>query len=177
MNVVVRTTADPRQLVQVLSREVLKLDPAQPARSVVSMDQLISRSLAPDRFSMFLLGGLAAMALVLATVGIYGIMAYTVSQRTHEIGIRMALGARPRDVLRLVVGQGMRLTAIGVVLGLAAAIALTRVMASLLFGVSATDAATFGGIAFLITGVAFLACYLPARGASRVDAMVALRHE
>jgi putative ABC transport system permease protein len=177
MNVVVRTSADPRQLVQVLSREVLKLDPAQPARTVVSMDQLISRSLSPDRFSMLLLGVLAAMALVLATVGIYGIMAYTVSQRTHEIGIRMALGARPRDVLRLVVGQGMRLTAIGVVLGLAAAFALTRVMASLLFGVSATDPATFGGIAFLLTGVAFLACYLPARGASREDPMIALRHE
>ena len=177
MNVVVRTSADPQQIVQILSREVLKLDPAQPARGIVSMDQLISRSLSPDRFSMLLLGVLAAMALVLATVGIYGIMAYTVSQRTHEIGIRMALGARPRDVLRLIVGQGMRLTAIGVVLGLAAAFALTRVMASLLFGVSATDPATFGGIALLLTGVAFLASYLPARGASRVDPMIALRHE
>ena len=177
MNVVVRTAGDPQQLGQILSREVLKLDPAQPARSVLSMDQLVSRSLSPDRFSMLLLGVLAAIALVLATVGIYGIMAYTVSQRTHEIGIRMALGARPRDVQRLVVGQGMRLTVIGVALGLAAAFALTRVMASLLFGVSATDPATFGGIALLLTGVAFLACYLPARGASRLDPMIALRHE
>jgi len=177
MNVVVRTSADPQQLGQILAREVLKLDSAQPARSIVSMNQLMSRSLSPDRFSMLLLGVLAAIALVLATVGIYGIMAYTVSQRTHEIGIRMALGARPQDVLRLVVGQGMRLTAIGVALGLAAAFALTRVMASLLFGVSATDAATFGGTALLLTGVAFLACYIPARGASRVDPMIALRHE
>src|SRR6266404_8918974 len=177
MNVVVRTSADPQQLGQILSREVLKLDSAQPARSIVSMNQLMSRSLSPDRFSMLLLGVLAAIALVLATVGIYGIMAYTVSKRTHEIGIRMALGARPQDVLRLVVGQGMRLTAIGVALGLAAAFALTRVMASLLFGVSATDAATFGGTALLLTGVAFLACYIPACGASRVDPMIALRHE
>jgi putative ABC transport system permease protein len=141
------------------------------------MDQLLSASVANERFNPFLLVLLAALALGLAAVGIYGVLAFGVSRGSREIGIRLALGARPRDVLRLVVRQGMQLVIAGVLLGIAGALALTRLMASLLYGVSPTDPATFAVVSALLTMVALIACYFPARRAMRVDPMVALRVE
>ncbi|HZS06491.1 MAG TPA: FtsX-like permease family protein [Blastocatellia bacterium] len=159
-----------RSRVAGLDRDVL-------VSNVWTVDRLVSVSLTGPRFNLLVLGSFAVVALLLASVGIYGVIAYSVAQRTREIGIRMALGARSSDVLRLVVGQGMVLTLIGVAIGVAAAFGLTRLMASLLFGVGATDPLTFALVALLLTGVALLACYLPARRAARVDPMMALRHK
>ena len=141
------------------------------------MSGLVARSIAPRRFNMLLLGAFASIALVLAIVGIYGVIAYSVTQRTHEIGIRIALGARTTDVLRLIVTQGMMLTLLGVGLGLAGSFITTRLMRSLLYGVSATDPLTFFAVSLLLSIVALLACYIPARRAAKVDPMVALRYE
>jgi putative ABC transport system permease protein len=141
------------------------------------MDQLLADSLSRSRFTMLLLGIFAAVALVLASVGIYGLIAYSVTQRTQELGIRIALGAQPRDVLRLVLGQGTRLTLLGIALGVLAALAFSRLLVTLLFGVSATDPLTFAGVAALLALVALMACVIPARRATRVDPMVALRYE
>jgi putative ABC transport system permease protein len=173
----VRTTASPQSAIAVIREQVRALDADQPITNVATMEERLSQSLSQPRFSTMLLGLFAAVALLLAAVGIFGVMSHVVTQRTHEIGIRMALGAQRLDVLKLVVGHGMRLTVIGLTIGLAASFALTRLMSSMLFGVSATDPLTFLAISVLLASVALLACYFPARRATRVDPMVALRYE
>ncbi|MGB9180684.1 MAG: ABC transporter permease [Pyrinomonadaceae bacterium] len=178
MSLVARTTSsDAAGLANAVQGVVLQLDKDQPVSDVKTMNQLLGESTAPRRFNMLLLGIFAFIALVLASVGIFGVMSYTVTQRTHEIGIRMALGARVADVFKLVVGQGMVLVLIGVCLGTLGAFAVTRLMSSLLFGVSATDPLTFIGVPLLLAAVAFVACLIPARRATKVDPMVALRYE
>ena len=174
---VVRTKGEPAKTAAMVREGVAALDRGVPVYQIATMDELLSRSVAPRRFELFLLAIFAALALGLAAVGIYGLLAFSVSRRTREIGVRLALGAHPGDVLRLIVGQGMKLVFAGVALGVAGAVALTRVMASLLYGVSATDPATFAAVALLLTLAAALACYVPARRAMRVDPMAALRME
>jgi predicted permease len=177
MNLVVRTASDPLKLAHAVRQQVWAIDANMPVVDVLSMEQRLSDSVAPRRFQMLLFGAFAAIALALAAVGVYGVISHSVSRRTHEIGIRMALGARPRDVLAMVIRQGMWLALVGVAIGLAAALALARVMAGFLFEVKATDPAIFAGISLLLVCVAFLAAYFPARRATKVDPMVALKHE
>ncbi|HSO75179.1 MAG TPA: ABC transporter permease [Blastocatellia bacterium] len=177
MTIALRSNLDPTSLEAAVRREVQAIDPNKAVASVKTMDQLIRESVGDRRLSLVLFGLFAVVALLLAAVGIYGVMAYGVTQRTHEIGLRVALGAQPRDVVKLVVGRGMTLALTGVALGVGAAFGLTRLMASLLFEVSTTDSATFLVIALVLAGVALLACYVPARRATKVDPMVALRHE
>jgi putative ABC transport system permease protein len=174
---VVRTSIDPLSLSTSVRNAVWSIDKDQPVSNIRSMEEIVSRAVARQRFSTMLLGIFATLALVLAAVGIYGVMSYSVAQRTREIGIRMALGAQRSDVLKMAVGQGLKLVLIGVAIGLAAAFVLTRVMASLLFGVSATDPVTFVAISLVLVSVAALASLVPALRASRIDPMVALRYQ
>jgi len=174
---VVRTAADPEKLADTIRREVQQVNRNQPFTSIQTMQQYVSTALARPRLYAVLLATFASLALVLAAIGLYGLMAYAVRQRTHEIGVRMALGAQPRDVLGSTLGQGARLVLSGVVLGIVCAFPLSHVVANLLYGVRAGDPLTFAGVAALLGGVALLAAYIPARRASRVDPMVALRYE
>ncbi|HSE38021.1 MAG TPA: ABC transporter permease [Blastocatellia bacterium] len=177
MSIVLRTAGDPTALSNVVRQQVLAIDPDQPIYGVQTMGEIWTDSIAPDRLLLMLLGTFAAVALILAGVGIYGVMAYSVTQRTHEIGIRMALGARQSNVLGMVIRQGMTLAVVGLAIGLGGAWLATRAMASLLFGVSATDPATFGAISLVLAGVALGACFVPALRATKVDPMIALRYE
>jgi len=177
MTILVRTANDPLSIASAARTALQQLDPELPLAGVATMDQLLADSLSRSRFTMLLLGIFSAVALVLAAVGIYGLIAYSVTQRTQELGIRIALGAQRRDVLRLVLAQGARLTLLGVAIGVFAALVLSRLLATLLFNVSATDPLTFAGVAALLAVVALLACFIPARRATRVDPIVALRYE
>jgi putative ABC transport system permease protein len=177
MDLVIRTYSDPKGVVGAVRNEVHQMDADQPLSNIATMEELMSNFMAQRRFSMFLLSTFAVLALLLAAIGVYGVMAYAVAQRTHEIGIRMALGAQHQDVLGMVLAEGLRLAVAGVAIGLAGATALSRVMESFLFGVGQRDALTFFGVAALLLATALLACYIPARRATAVDPMVALRYE
>jgi predicted permease len=180
LTVVVSTALDPAAVMPAIKTAVYGASDDQTVYGVQVMQQALSQSLAAQRFPMILLGVFAGLALLLASIGIYGVISYSVIQRVHEIGIRMALGAERRDVFRMVIGQGLRLALAGVAMGAATALILARLLSSfshLLYGVSASDPGTFLAVSALLTGVAILACYIPARRAMRVDPMIALRHE
>jgi predicted permease len=177
LSIVVRTKADPGAMVAAVRKEVRAIDAEQPVYAVRTMDAVMGETLAQRRATLALAGVFAALALVLAAVGIYGVMSYAVSQRGHEIGIRIALGAQRRDIFRLIVGRGMLLIGAGVALGLVGAFGVTRFLRTLLFGVQPHDPLTFAAVAALLVGVALLACWLPARRATKVDPLVALRYE
>lgn len=177
MTLLVRTAGDPRAFVGTAEAAIHALDPDLPVYAAQTMGEIVETSFAAQRFAGLLLGLFAGIALILAAVGIYGVMAYSVGQRTQEMGIRMALGATRRDILRLVLGRGSLLTFAGALIGLLACLGLTRFLASLLFGITATDPVTFLGVAFVLGAVALFACYVPARRATRVDPLIALRYE
>ncbi|MBO0862811.1 MAG: ABC transporter permease [Chloracidobacterium sp.] len=177
MNLAIRTQGNPMNLVNSIQKEIWSVDKEQAVYQIQTLEQMVGSSVGVRRFAMSLLGLFAGIALALATVGIYGAMSYLVTQRIHEIGVRMALGAGARDVLRLVIWQGMRPALLGVLIGLAGAFGLSRLLANLLFGVSATDPLTFIVIALSLAAVAALACYIPARRATMFNPMIALRCE
>ncbi|HEX5889841.1 MAG TPA: ABC transporter permease [Pyrinomonadaceae bacterium] len=177
MTVLVKGSSDPNQLMSSIRAAVKEIDPDQPIYNPRTMHEIRAESVAGERLNLTLLSLFAGIALVLAIVGIYGVMSYSVTQRTHEIGIRMAIGARPRDVFTMILGQGMKLALIGVAIGLLLAFALTRLMATMLFGVEPTDVPTFAAISILLISVAVLACYLPGRRATKVEPTVSLRYE
>ncbi len=177
MDVVLRTQVTPRALVPAVEKVVRELDPELPVARVATLDEVVARSISEPRFYMVLLGAFAAMAVFLAALGIFGVLSYSVVQRSREIGIRVALGAHPRDVLRMVLGHAATLAVIGVLVGLAGALALSRAIGSLLFELSPTDPLTLGSMAVLLGAVALVASYLPARRATRVDPLIALRSE
>jgi putative ABC transport system permease protein len=173
----VRTTVEPGNLVAAVRQAVTATDREQPIQRIRSLEEALSASLARRRLSAILTGCFAALALLLSAIGIYGVLAWTISERTREMGIRLALGATKGDLLRLVIGQGMKLAFLGLAFGLLASLPAARAMKGLLFGVGASDPATFVAIALLLLLTALLACYLPARRATKVDPIVALRHE
>jgi putative ABC transport system permease protein len=177
MTIVVRTKTNPMTLAGALPNAVKYVNAGIPVSNVASLQQIVANAVWQPRFNLIVIGLFAALALALAAVGIYGVIAYAVKQRTQEIGIRMTLGAQRSDVLRLVVGHGMKLTLAGITIGLGGALALAQVLAKLLFQVKPTDPLTLLSVVVVLTVVAFLACYLPARRASRIDPMVALRQE
>jgi putative ABC transport system permease protein len=177
MAVVVRSSIDPTLLLTSIRGAMATIDPQQPIYDVDTMDQIVADSFGPKRLTLFLLAFLAAVVLVLSSVGLYAALAYSVGQRRHEIGIRVALGADGRDISRMVVSHGARLALFGVAIGLAASLLLTRLMQDLLYGVSAGDPLTLAGTAILLTVVALAACFIPARRATQIDPLVALRHE
>jgi putative ABC transport system permease protein len=177
MALVVRANGDASRLATAVQKEIRALDPEQPIADVRTMDEVISKSIARPRFNTLLLSIFAGLALVLVSVGLYGVMNYSASQRTHEVGIRMALGATRADIMRLVVGNGMVLTLIGIGIGVAASLGLTRLMQTFLFGVGTTDALTFVVVSVLLSAVALVANYIPARRATRVNPVIALRYE
>jgi putative ABC transport system permease protein len=177
MSLVVRTRGDAAAIAPAIRSAVWSVDKDQPITRIATMDSLLAATAASRRFALTLFEAFGLVALALAAIGIYGVLSGSVTERTREIGIRLALGAQLRDVFQLVIGQGLRLTLIGVTVGLAGAFAVTRLMTSLLFGVSATDPVTFIGGALLLTLVALVACYVPARRATRVDPLIALRYE
>ena len=177
LTLVVRTTGDPAALAPAIRSEIHALDENVTVSQVQTMEQVVADATAEPLFYLLLLGTFAAVALTLAAVGIYGVMSYSVSRRTHEIGVRMALGAKRNDVLKLVTGQGMILALTGTAVGSAGALPLARLMSSLLYGVRPTDPLTFAVVTAVLTGVALLASYIPARRAMKIDPMVALRYE
>jgi len=173
----VRAGGDPLSLVAAVKNAIYAVDKDQPVFKVITMEKLAAESITLRRVSMLLVGGLSALALILAAIGIYGVMSYTISQQRREIGLRLALGAQASDVLKLVIAEGMKPALFGMIIGLLASFALTRLIKGLLFGVSATDPATFIVISTLLGGVALVACWIPARRATKVDPMIALRCE
>jgi putative ABC transport system permease protein len=178
LSIAVRTSGDPAALTPALRNAVLEIDRDQPLSFVQTMDRIVASTITSQRLATWLLGIFAAVAMLLAALGIYGVMAYSVTQRTHEIGLRMALGAERRDVLRMIVGQGMKLTLVGVAIGRVGAFVVMRYgLTSLLFGVEASDPLTYAGVALVLSAVALLSCFFPARRATKVDPMVALRYE
>jgi putative ABC transport system permease protein len=177
VGVVLRTPGDPSGVMKQVEQQVRTLDPGIAIRDLQPLESYIDDARAPMRFNLILIAIFGIVALTLASVGLYSVMAYSVSQRSHELGIRIAVGASPRDILQLVLGQGIRLTLFGAAFGLLASLLVTRALASLLFGVSATDPVTFIAVPIVLALVAMLACYLPARRAMRVDPMIALRYE
>jgi len=177
LDMVVRSRLPIQSLVSSVRGALSEVDPDLPTSDYQTLEQLVDQVVSPRRFVTVLLGGFSALALILASLGIYGVISYSVSQRINEIGIRLALGAQTSTVLKLVLGQGVKLAVVGLGIGLGAAFALTRILSGLLFGVNATDPVTFVSIALLLVGVALLACYVPARRATKVDPIIALRYE
>jgi putative ABC transport system permease protein len=177
MFVTVRTQGDPNVVVPSIRKELAQIDKDQPMANIATMEDILADSVTEPRLESLLLGLFGGLGLVLATVGIYGVTSYSVTLRTHEIGIRMALGAKQDDVLKMVIQQGMKLAFVGVAVGVVASLALTRLIASLLYGVKPTDPLTFALVSIGLAAVAFLASYIPARRATKVDPMVALRNE
>jgi putative ABC transport system permease protein len=177
MTIIARTNVDPESLIPAMREAVWAIDKDQPITKIKTMEHYLAASVSQRRFNLIMLAAFSVIALILAGVGLYGVMSYSVTQRTHEIGIRMALGAQSSNVLGMVVRQGLKLIAAGVSIGLVGAILLTRLMSSLLYGVSVTDPVTYVVISVILTGVALVACLVPARRATKVDPMVALRYE